>query len=223
MDENKATDVVETEEEFEKKNKRGKKEKPVLTEEQIKKRNSRKTKGAVAVFILILGIGVMGNWYYQNSDLSSNIEPLISSKQTKTLGEAEYVDATAEIKDDKSDKDESEYFSKARVDRQTARDSTLDSLKDALQSTEDEKEKEMLTEKIAKVTNFINIENKIETLVTAKGIKTCIAVINDAGERVDIIVDVDDLNEKTIVQIKDIAIEQLGCDYKNVSIIQANK
>ena len=40
--------------------------------------------------------------------------------------------------------------------------------------------------------------------------------------RVDVIVDVDDLSDTLILQIKEIAIQQLGCSFENVSIIQSN-
>lgn len=197
-----------------KKNK--KKEKPILTEEQIKKRKSAKTKVAVASFVLLLGVGVVGNWYYENSDLSKEIQPLINSSQSKTLGEAEYVGATTEATT------ENEYFSSARVERQNARDESLEKLQSVIDKTdESEDARKEASEKIAQISNFISVENKIETLVTAKGVNNCIAVINEDGSKVDIIVDVDDLSDNIIMQIKEIAIQQLGCTFEDVSIIQS--
>ena len=67
----------------------------------------------------------------------------------------------------------------------------------------------------------ITKENKIETLVTAKGINNCIAIINDDGTKVDIIVDVKDLNDTVILQIKDIATSQMNCSFEDVTIIQS--
>ena len=65
-------------------------------------------------------------------------------------------------------------------------------------------------------------ENKIETLVTAKGVKNCIAVINEDGTKVDVIVDVEELSDTVILQIKEIAVAQLDCTYSDVTIIQSN-
>ncbi|MFR5876482.1 MAG: SpoIIIAH-like family protein [Eubacterium sp.] len=214
-----ANKIIESEETPSKKRK--KKEKPVLSETEIKLRKARKTRISVAAFVLLLGIGVMGNWYYENTDLSSKIEPLINSSQTKTLGEAEYVDATTEISTE-AKSSENEYFSSARVERQTARDESLDKLQSIIDSTEesDEAQKDA-AEQIAKISSYISIENKIETLVTAKGVNNCLAVISDDGSRVDVIVDVDELSDSVILQIKEIAIEQLGCSFEDVSIIQS--
>lgn len=193
-----------------------KKEKPVLTDSELQKRKSRKTKIAISCFVLLLGVGVMGNWYWENSDLSSKVSTISSAKE-KILGEATYVDATTEAAT------ESEYFSSARVDRQKARDESLEKLQAVVDSsTESEEAKKEATEKIAKISDIINIENKIETLVTAKGVNNCLAVINENANKVDIIVEVEELTDTVILQIKEIATGQLGCSYEDVTIIQSN-
>lgn len=193
-----------------------KKEKRVLTESELEKKKSRKTKLAISCFVLLLGIGVMGNWYWENSDLSNKVSTISSAKE-KILGEATYVDATTEPAT------ENQYFSSARLDRQTARDESLEQLQKIIDSaSESEEAKKEASEKVAEISDMINIENKIETLVTAKGVANCIAVINENSSKVDIIVDVEDLSDTVILQIKEIATSQLGCSYENVTIIQSN-
>lgn len=200
-----------------KNNKSEKKAKPVLTEEELKKRKSRKTKAAISCFILLLSVGVAGNWYWENSDLSTKIST-ISSDTEKVLGEATYVDATTESTTENS------YFSSARVERQTARDESLEKLQKIIDSTkESDSAHKEAAEKIASISDMISTENKIETLVQAKGINNCLAVINEDGTKVDVIVDVDELNDTVILQIKEIATAQLGCSYEKVTIIQSNK
>ena len=54
------------------------------------------------------------------------------STDTKTLGEAEYVDSQVTTQANS----ESTYFSKARVDRQTARDSSIEKLQAVVDSKE---------------------------------------------------------------------------------------
>ena len=169
---------------------------------------------AVAAFVIILGVGVMGNWYYQNSDVSSTIQPLIDSATEKTLGKAELVDATANVEEDT-------YFTKARMERNTARDTALEKMQAVVDSADEESTaKDLAAENIARISNFITIENKIETLVCAKGVSNCVAVIKDDGSGVDVVVDCETLDDTTIMQIKDIAMSQLQCSFENVSIIQ---
>lgn len=196
--------------------KKPKKEKPVLTEEQIKKRRTRNTRIAACCFLLLLGVGVAGNWYWENSDLPAKISA-VSSEKDKVLGEATYVDATTQAPK------ESAYFSSARVERQTSRDESLEKLQKIVDSTK-ESDKAHITaaEKIASISDMISIENKIETLVKAKGVNNCLAIINEDGTKVNVIVDVKDLTDKIILQIKDIAVAQLGCSWEDVTIIQSN-
>lgn len=191
--------------------------KGLLTEDQIKKKKSRKTKTAISVFVLLLAVGLGGNWYWENSDISSKISTITASN--KTLGEATFVDASTEVETE----NENDYFSSARVDRQKAHDSALEELQQVVNSTsEDDEARKVASESIAKLSSNIEIENKIETLVCAKGVNNCIAVVDTEGTRVDVIVDVAELTDDIILQIKEIATEQLSCSFENVTIIQSN-
>lgn len=187
-----------------------------LTDKDFKKKKSNKSRIAISCFVLLLAVGVMGNWYWENSDISSKVSTISSAKE-KILGEATYVDATTEPTTENS------YFSSARIDRQNARDESLEKLQKIVDSqTESKEAQKEAADKISKISDNITIENKIETLVTAKGVKNCIAVINDTTNKVDIIVDVDELTDTVILQIKDIATSQLNCSFEDVTIIQSN-
>ncbi|MBQ9532074.1 MAG: SpoIIIAH-like family protein [Eubacterium sp.] len=202
----------------EKKRSKNAKNKPILTEEQIKKRKASRTKFAAASFVLLLAVGILGNWYYQNTDLSANIQPLIDSSGTKTLGEAQFVGASVEAEE----KDENEYFSSARLERQKARDEALEKLQKVIDSQqENTKAKSEASKDIARISDNISAENKIETLVCSKGVDNCLAVISNDSEHVDIIVDCEELTDTLIMQIKDIAMQQIKCSFEDVSIIQS--
>lgn len=185
-------------------------------EEKVKKRKSRKRKILVSVFVLLLALGIGGNWYWENSDISSKISAVSSS--AKTLGEATFVDADAEV----TTSSESEYFSSARLERQTARDSALEKLQAVIDAPEESEDAHKLAaEQIAAISSYIEIENKIETLVQAKGVANCLAVVSEDGTRVDVIIDSAELSDDLALQIKDIATTQLDCGFENVTIIQS--
>lgn len=190
----------------------------IMPEDKIKKKKKgSKTKVVASVLVLLLAVGIGGNWYWENSDISSKISSITSSG--KTLGEATFVDATTEV----SQTTESEYFSTARVERQTARDETLETLQAVIDSeSEDSEAHKVAAEKIAAVSSYIEIENKIETLVQAKGVQNCLAVVSEDGTRVDVIIDSEELTDALILQIKEIATSQLDCGFENVTIIQSN-
>ena len=46
--------------------------KGILTEDEIKKKKDKKTRTALSIFVLLLAVGLGGNWYWENSDISSN-------------------------------------------------------------------------------------------------------------------------------------------------------
>ena len=199
-----------------KKNKKENFENQQFTDSDFTNKKAKKTRIAISCFALLLAVGVVGNWYWENSDISSKVST-ISSAKDKILGEATYVDATTEKTT------ESSYFSSARVDRKTARDASLEKLQKIVDSqTENKEAQKEAADKIAKISDDITIENKIETLVTAKGINNCLAIINENSKKIDIIVDVEDLTDTIILQIKEIATSQLGCSFEDVTIIQSN-
>ena len=45
----------------------------VLTEEQLKKRKLHRARVSLGCMVLILAVGVVGNWYWENSDISTKI------------------------------------------------------------------------------------------------------------------------------------------------------
>ena len=57
----------------------------VLTEEQLKKRKLHRARVSLGCMVLILAVGVVGNWYWENSDISTKIST-VSAQRTKTLG-----------------------------------------------------------------------------------------------------------------------------------------
>lgn len=191
--------------------------KGIMTEDELKKKKDKRTKTALSIFVLLLAVGLGGNWYWQNSDISSKINTI--SGNNKTLGEATYVDAPTEL----TSQAESDYFSSARLDRQTARDTALEQLQLVISGTDESEESRIAaSEKIARLSANIEIENKIETLIEAKGVNNCLAVVSEDGSRVDVIVDVEELTDELILQIKEISMQQLACGFENVTIIQSN-
>lgn len=191
------------------------------------KKTSRGKSGKVMVSlaILILGGALFMNWYFTNNNIAETLSPLLSNQTTKqeatsskNLGEAAYVSGTTEKTT--ANPNENEYFTNARLDRQKARDSSLEELNKVLNNTSAGAEaQKVASEKIAKISDAITKENKIESLVKAKEVESCLAVIGD--EKVEVIVKVKELTEAVILQIKEIVINQTKVNSENISIIEA--
>ena len=188
-----------------------------MSKSENKKTN--KSKVIMSLAVVILGTALFGNWYLSNNDVKSTLKPILSNETTtssekKNLGEATYVDGK------KSDnKDENEYFTKTRIERQQARDSALEELNNVFENDKaGDEAKKVASEKIGVISQNITAENKIESLVKAKGISNCLAVIGD--ESCEVAVEVKELDETLILQIKEIVMNQMKINYEKISIIQ---
>lgn len=172
----------------------------------------------MSLAVLLLGGAMFGNWYLANNDVKTTLSPILSNEKTteaKNLGEASYVNAT-EAKDSEKEDD---YFVQSRIDRQQARDNALEELNKILdKDSAGDAAQKTATEKIAVISNNITAENKIESLIKAKEVKNCLAVIGEDG--VDVIVQVDELTEPLIMQIKEIVMNQTKTSFEKISIIE---
>lgn len=115
----------------------------------------------------------------------------------------------------------SDYFAQTVLSRQQARDEAIEVLQSVAQSTSALPEAvEAALADIAKIADDIEAESKIETLVKAKGLEDCIAVISDGNATV--IVKTDGLLPSQVAQINEIVYEQSGILPTNLKIVEKN-
>lgn len=178
----------------------------------------------LASLVTILGIAVYLNYVFTdtgNFDLLTASQT--SSSETENYGEAqltgaEPVEETAnETTAETTAETENDYFTSARLERRKARDEAIETLAQTLGAEEmTDDEKELAAEKALAVSAQIESENKIETLVKAKGFAECLAYVDADSARV--IVRTDGLTAETANQIKNIIIEETGLSAENVSV-----
>ena len=120
---------------------------------------------------------------------------------------------------DENESDVDTYFSGVQVSRQRSRDEAIEVLQsvvDNAASTETAK-----AEALAELQNMARImeaEANIESLVVAKGIEECVAVIS--GDSASIVVKSEGLAASQISQINEIVYLQAGIKPINVTIIE---
>ena len=169
----------------------------------------------LASLVTILGIAVYLNYVFTdtgNFDLLTASET--GSSETENYGEAQLTGAEPA---EETAETESDYFTSARLERRKARDEAIETLAQTLGAQEmTDDEKELATEKALAVSAQIESENKIETLVKAKGFAECLAYVDADSARV--IVRTDGLTAETANQIKNIIIEETGLAAENVSV-----
>ncbi len=132
------------------------------------------------------------------------------------MGEAENKPAEA-ITSDEQQSDTTDYFAKARYERDCARSEAAELLK--VSNTDGENAEELASKNLEMLENFAkNMEKEaaIENMVIAKGYRDCVAFVDDTGVRV--VVKSDTLQAEGVAQIKDIVVEQTGAKTTDIKI-----
>lgn len=177
----------------------------------------------IAALVLALGGAVGLNWYFTNGDGSNKLTPVIGTAGTqaagqttkKNLGDAAYVNGTTAKPADQ----ESEYFVSSRLERQTARDASIEQLNKIINNKNaSEAAVKDATAAVAKISANINKENQAETLIKAKGYSNCLVMISE--ESAEVIVKTAEINDTIVLQIKEIVMKQTSFSADKITIIQ---
>ncbi len=160
----------------------------------------------LASLVLILSIAVYLNYTFAGT---GEYDLIADKPESSTVNYGEAQMTNAPVAD--------EYFTTARLDRKKARDEAVETLAAALKDANlSDDERELATGKALSVSKQIESENKIETLVKAKGFVECLAFVDDDSVRV--VVRTDGLDSDQAAQIKNIIIEETDVAPENISL-----
>ena len=160
---------------------------------------------AVAVMVLALGAAIWLNAKYLPSE-------------AKYLGEASYVSNSSEEAVETSAKVQEDYFSKAKSEREKAREEAVETIEETLKNDKlTDADKKSALAKIEEIGDRIERESNIESLLKAKGFEKTLAVISDTG--ISVVVESDGLTSAQTLQIQDIVTEQTNIKLNNIKII----
>ena len=180
-----------------------------MKNEKLKNFFSSKTAKSVAVFavVLLIGVAVYVNYrlFYDPTGSMGYGDGNMSAGQGDSLQTG--ADAEGE-----------NYFTATALNRQQSRDEAIDVLKLVAESEDaDEQTRAEASAKISKIAEDIQNEANIETLVKAKGFEECVAVISDGS--VSVIVSAETLQAAEAAQILSIVYSTTGISPENVSIV----
>lgn len=189
----------------------------------------------IATLVVALGAAVYLNWQFSANDaLLANGEPETSA--SKEIGEAKYVNtktegSKSETSKSNSSKDEasaksvnanvskSEYFAQAELKRKQSQDEEKELLKDIIEdSSKSESAKGEAAKQISKITDRIEQQSNIESLIKAKGFSECIVFISNNS--CDVVVSSGSVTNAGAITIKDIVHNQSGIDFDKIKITE---
>lgn len=178
------------------------------------------TVGCLVLVCVSVLIGTLAN---SNRDA----EPVGNEESARVLGNTLLVDnetpadavADGETGETATDGD---FFAMAIINRSQVRDSALEVLRaiaDSPDAMPDAKESALTS--IAAIADEMSAEANIETLIRAKGIADCVAVIS--GKTCSIIVNTEGLVPEELTQITEIVYEQAGIPVENITVVEAKR
>ncbi len=188
----------------------------------------------LATLVVALGIAIYLNWQFSQTGKDLTIAE--DADASRNYGEAQFVSAedganptdaldvtdvtdVADITDATITNNAGEdYFIEARLNKKQSRDEAVETLQNILKDSaisEDEKDSAIAT--AAGISDAIDSENNIESLIKAKGFKDCIAFID--SDKATIVVKTDGLLNNEVAQIKDIVLKEISLAAENITII----
>lgn len=181
----------------------------------------------LATLVIALGAAIFINRYYTAPQVDSAASGEVKEQQTSkstdkgaNLGDARYVISTDVVLDDAAAQAvASEYFSSAKLRRQTARDEAAEALNDIIKDSDSSPEAvAKATAALTDISQSITVECDIENLITAKIGCENLVILN--GGTAEIIVENGSLDETKVVQIKEIVVKQTGLSGDKITLVE---
>lgn len=160
----------------------------------------------VAVMLIALGAAIWLNSKYLPSS-------------TKYLGEASYVSNNSEPESvQTSAKAEQDYFTTEKANREKTRKEAIETVEETLKNDKlTDADKKSALAKIEQISDRMEKESNIESLLKAKGFEKAVAIISDA--EINIVISSDGLTTANTLQIQDIVTAQTDIDLSKIKII----
>ncbi|MBQ6877855.1 MAG: SpoIIIAH-like family protein [Oscillospiraceae bacterium] len=166
---------------------------------------------AVTAMVFMLSGAVYVNYLYAAGEIGK------TNETGKNYGDSILVEGEASEEINKT----AAYFSEARIAKQQSRDEAVATLRNLYGDAEyDSEEVSVLAEKADTIAANMELENKIESMIKAKGFRDCIVYIS--GDYADVMVSTDELLPTEAALIKETIIQETSVPVENISIIEVN-
>ncbi len=184
----------------------------------------------VAGLALVLAVGLYANFAISNDVKSTETgtnnygETTFVSGGSNNDSEADDDAIVTDTKTDISDKMQSvsdEYFAQARIDKKNSRAEAAEVLKSMYAGGDLTKdEMEVVAQDAVKMTDLMESETKIETMLKAQGFEDALCYLS--GKSANIIVKTSGLDNAQAAQIKNALLGEVDVSADNITIVEVN-
>ena len=171
---------------------------------------------AAALLVTVCG-GIYLNWLYSEDMATVEITDTLDSSK---LLSSDMLVMGGELSAEPVDTVEG-YFAAVRLSRQTARDSALNLLQEAM-SYEDKESASQSGAQLEEIVDMALCEAQIESLVIAKGYADCVAYISDGGISVAVATPEGGLKQADVAVIADIVMTQSDFSIEDIRVVEVH-
>ncbi len=177
----------------------------------------------------MLVIAVYINYSLSNSDLTITTPTSELTAEQSDYGDTEFVNADAAEEETTAEADVQtaaeadaqvdDFFAKARLEKTTNRDEAVQTLQ-MIMGGGDLTENEIITTALnaVEVSNLIECEGNIESLIKSQGFADCVVYLD--GESAKVVVKSDGLEAADAALIKDIILGEVSISSENIRIFE---
>ncbi|MBR6646706.1 MAG: SpoIIIAH-like family protein [Clostridia bacterium] len=173
---------------------------------------------AIALMMLVAAAGYLN--YTFKRDIADPDAVEVYNEAAKKLGEAQMVSATDT--QEKQDEYTNGYFSEARMEKETKREESIDTLLELINSAgADKAAKEVAQTQIGELTDYTEKEVMMENMIRAKGYSDAVVFMGE--NLVSVAVFSAGLNDVDSAVISDIATSVTGYSVDKVNIVEVGE
>ncbi len=183
-------------------------------------------KKLVWLMVLMIWVGMVSSIIIYQGDVQIPFAS-VTSRKTEVVDKQEVTDEKkgedinyAELKENKNVDNGKNFFIEYRIERDKARSEQINIYREMINNPNTDKSaKEEAQDKMLALTDKIEEEIEIESLIRARGFKDALAYIHDNS--VDVIIQTaKHLNKDEVARVGDIIVKTTGFDFDDVTIIE---
>ena len=178
----------------------------------------KKNMVAAAVLVVVCA-GIYVNWLYTEDQSAANLTDTLDADKIMSSDTLVMTDGGQFGIINTDENTITDYFAAVRLSRQTARDSAVSLLQEAMAYSEDA-EAAQSNEQLEEIVQVALCEAQIESLVIAKGYTDCVAYISDDGISVAVASPEGGLQDSDVAVIADIVMTQSNFSLDDIRVVE---
>ena len=152
-----------------------------------------------------------------NENTTNEINTTNQFEENNSISNEDSKETNEEIDTEETSADDSDYFAKSKLERDTMYSQMIETYENVLNSSNAlETQKQSATEEITKINNIKNSIMISENLLKTKGFENSVIFVNN--ESISVIIGAKELKEEDIAQIQNIISREMKADIENIHI-----